>query len=199
MKKLLFGLLIATIMVGCYPEGPKYVADLDLVLTNYSDTFDFASQNTYYLFPKVAHPENEDLPFDEWETKTWDTEILEKMHENMQQRGYVSVTTWQEADLALTATSFTNTTTNYYYPWYGGGYYWGYPSYGWGYSYSTTFGTVLMEMAFPENFVPEGEMPMVWRGVVNGMTEGSNSSVRARIDDTIDQAFKQSEYIQSNS
>ncbi len=196
MKKILLGFLVATILAGCYPEGPKYVSDLDIVLTNYSDTFDFGSKQTYFLFDFVAHPEDD---IDDQKPRKWDDDILNKIHEKMQQRGYEMVTTWQESDIALSATSWQSTTTNYYYPWYGGGYYWGYPSYGWGYAYSTTFGTVLIEMAYPDAIdVEEQIVPLVWRAAVNGMIEGSDSSIRTRIDDTIEQAFEQSPYIQSN-
>lgn len=197
MKKLLLGFLVATIMAGCYPEGPKYVADLDLVLTNYSDTFDFGDKQNYYLFDFVVHPEEdiEDHPID----GPYDQEILDKIDEKMQERGYTKVNTLDQSDIALSTTAWTSTTVNYYYPWYGGGYYWGYPSYGWGYAYSTTFGTVLIEMAYPDGIDHEQQIvPLVWRAAVNGMVEGSSSSVRTRIDDTIDQAFEQSPYIQSN-
>ena len=53
MKKNVFFIISLTfLLVSCYPDGPDYYEDLDLVYTNYDDTFDFASKGTF------AMPEN---------------------------------------------------------------------------------------------------------------------------------------------
>jgi hypothetical protein len=41
-----------------------------------------------------------------------------------------------------------------------------------------------------------GNVPIVWIGVINGLVEGSQASINARVLTDIDQAFTQSEYLQ---
>lgn len=48
MKKTIVFYLGIIIMVGaCYPQGPEYYEDLDLVYTNYDDQYNIASTGTY--------------------------------------------------------------------------------------------------------------------------------------------------------
>ena len=42
-------LLTLPFLSGCYPEGAEYVEELDLVLTNYDDSYDFSSKTTYAM------------------------------------------------------------------------------------------------------------------------------------------------------
>lgn len=204
MRKFYFGFLLAIVFAGCYPEGPTYVSDLDLVLTNHVDTFDFEEQQTYFLFDTVVQIGEDDalIPVKH------NDQIIDRIEENMNARGYVrleNINEVEEADLLIAATAWTATTVGYIYDWGGywgwgwPGYGWGYPGYGWGYTYSYTFGTVMMEMSYPAGAnVEEQYIPVVWHGIVNGLIDGSDASVRQRIDETIDQAFEQSEYILSN-
>ncbi len=53
-KKLVFYLGIVLIMVSCYPQGPEYYEDLDVVYTNHDDQFDFASKGTYAMPSKIV-------------------------------------------------------------------------------------------------------------------------------------------------
>jgi hypothetical protein len=38
---------LGLLLLGCYPQGPEYVDDLDLVYTNHNADYDFASKGTY--------------------------------------------------------------------------------------------------------------------------------------------------------
>lgn len=49
MKRLLAWLAILLIITSCYPGGARYVDQLDLVYTNYSDEFDFSSVSTFTI------------------------------------------------------------------------------------------------------------------------------------------------------
>src|SRR5690349_1719540 len=46
-KSLLILGSLGLMLLGCYPQGPDYVEDLDLVYTNHNDDYDFASKGTY--------------------------------------------------------------------------------------------------------------------------------------------------------
>src|SRR6185436_5492806 len=45
----LLGVLSLVLISGCYPNGAEFIDDLDLVYTNYSNTFDFSSKQTYAI------------------------------------------------------------------------------------------------------------------------------------------------------
>ena len=81
-----------------------------------------------------------------------------------------------------------------YPPYYGPGWGWGgyYPIYVQSYSK----GTVLINMIDPDAIDNiNKEVPRVWIGVLNGLAQGSVSSVAERIAKGIDKAFDQSPYL----
>jgi hypothetical protein len=40
-------------------------------------------------------------------------------------------------------------------------------------------------------------LPVVWNGILNGLLEGSDASILARVTTNIDQMFKQSPYLKN--
>lgn len=197
-------IFLGAILASCYPKGPEYVSDLDLVVTNYDDEFNFGDLNTFFIFDtivRVGDNYSQSLPY------SYDDEVLDRIRQNMLSRGWVEVNTNSQADLVMHTTAWNVTNVTYFYDWY---YYWGwgYPGYGgWGWYYppgytyvtSYTFGTVLMEMAYPAGSNFENEtIPVVWTGLVNGLLEGSNAEIEYRIQNGIDQCFTQSPYLQPN-
>ena len=36
--------MLIILLAGCYPQGPEYVEDLDVVITDYEPSYDFSSQ-----------------------------------------------------------------------------------------------------------------------------------------------------------
>jgi len=60
MKKqflTLFIILSGLLLWGCYPEGAEYVEDVDVVMTNYNDTYDFTTKGTYAIPDKMVYIE----------------------------------------------------------------------------------------------------------------------------------------------
>ena len=55
-NKLTSFLVVATsvLLLGCYPQGPEFTEDLDVVLTNFEDDYDFSSRNTYAMPDKIV-------------------------------------------------------------------------------------------------------------------------------------------------
>ena len=78
-----------------------------------------------------------------------------------------------------------------YGPGYGPGYPWG-PVYGG----TQSTGTLVITMLDP-NMTParELEIPALWAGAINGLLQGSDASILARLEGLIEQAFVQSPYL----
>jgi hypothetical protein len=188
---------ISALLLGCYPQGPEFYEDLDVVYTNYDDTFDFVSKGTYSMPDKIVKIEGNLLEGEdpEFVNEPYNTQMLDEIESNMSDLGWTRVDNPEDADLTLFPASWTNTTVYYwydywcwYYPWYCG-YGWGYPSVS---SYTT--GTLVMTLVAngPEYIEPA----RVWTGAANGVLSGAYDINRAK--KGIDQAFTQSPYLKTN-
>ena len=195
MKKNVFYLIgIIFLMISCYPDDTAYYEDLDLVFTNYTETFDFASKGTYAMPDKIVKVtgnlvEGQDPEFVQ---EPYNSQILNKIQDNMTALGWTKVDDPENADLALFPAVWTNTTIVYYYDYWC----WYYPYYcGWGYYYPTatsyTTGTFIMSLvAAGDEYL---EPSTVWTGAINGLVSGTFEL--SRVTNGIDQAFEQSPYL----
>jgi hypothetical protein len=160
----LFILSLPFLLFSCYPGGPEYVEDMDLVATKYDSTFNFSNVITYIMPDTVMPVYDPDHPEDaEPINKQLQKLILDEMADQFDQLGYERIfdTINGYPDAYVTISSFTSTYIGYYYDYwyYWWGYYpywppyWGgyYPYYPWGgaYMYSYTTGTVLFQMMDP--------------------------------------------------
>jgi len=181
---------------GCYPDGAEYYEETDIVYTNYDKKFDFKSKGTYSMPDKIVKitgnlVEGEDPEFVK---EPYNTQVLTRIQDNMTKMGYTKTTDPANADLVLFPAVWTNTTVYYYYDYWC----WYYPYYcgwGWGYYYpsvsSYTTGTLLMTLVTDDaNYV---EATNVWTAAANGLMSGYGDITR--INNAIDQAFKQSPYL----
>jgi hypothetical protein len=179
---------------GCYPDGAEFYEETDIVYTNYDEKFDFKSKETYSIPAKIVKitgnlKEGEDPEFVK---EPYNTQVLQKIESNMTQLGYTKTTDPANADLVLFPAVWTNTTVNFYYDYWC----WYYPYYcGWGWGYPSvstyTTGTLLMTLvADGEEFVQPAN---VWTAAVNGLMSGYYDVTR--VNKAIDQAFKQSPYL----
>lgn len=196
-----FGLAILAILGGCYPKGPIYYSDSDLVATNYDSGFEFGNQVFFALPDSVIHvvdPEDRNPQID----RAYDQTILDQLEANMLSRGFEEVEDPFEADFIVQAYVWSATSTgviytygywDWYYPPYGGYY----PYYPWGgYVYSYTYGTVLIDMIDRNGIDPgEGFIPIVWTGGLNGALSDNRNDVKTRIENGIDKCFDQSPYL----
>jgi len=195
-RKFLSLALIAGLIFlwGCYPDGAEYYEDTDVVYTNYEKMYDFKAAGTYSMPNKIVKitgnlAEGEDPEFVK---EPYNTQILQKIQSNMTALGYTKVTDPATADLVLFPAVWTNTTVYYYYDYWC----WYYPYYcGWGWGYpsvsSYTTGTLLMTLvADGDEFV---QPTNVWTSAANGLMSGYYDITR--VNQAIDQAFKQSPYL----
>ena len=221
MKKLLIkiGVIagIAIAMTACYPGGAEYTSDTDIILTNYNPDFNFKSVQTYYLSDSISF-----IAEDTTETINGEIakQIIDELERNFDARGYTrlfpedSIGPPPNVSVVVSVIKVKNYQVYGGYPWYGGwgwgwGWYkstnyYGYPGYGWGYPYYPTYvtsyetGTVKWDMFDPDNVDEEEEIIYVeWTGALNGVLGSSVSNTQTRITNGIDQAFRQSPYLQS--
>ena len=192
-------------MASCYPEKDRSVADLDLVGTRFADDVDFRNYKTYQLYDSVVviydtTEEKPDYPLEEA------TLILNTMKTNLTNYGWVEVQAGDTPDVYIEASTWNSKIVGaIYYP--GWGYPgWGYPGWGypgWGYPgwgtsyYSYTTGTVMMHMMDVKTYPFDDSAPeIMWTGGLNGILTGSSTS--SRLEFSINQAFKQSAYLNIN-
>lgn len=197
----IFACFLLAFLGGCYPKGPIYYSDSDLVATNYDNGFDFSQQRAYALPDSVIHvvdPDDRDPDID----RTYDQTILDRLEDNMDSRGFTRVEDPFDADFIVQAYVWSATQTGviydygywgWYYPGYGGFF----PYYPWGgYVYSYTYGTLLVDIVDQEGIdLDEEFIPVVWTGALNGALSDNIADVRNRIRNGIDQCFEQSPYL----
>jgi hypothetical protein len=197
-KKIIFYFSIILILGSCYPQGPEYYEDLDLVYTNYDDQYDFASKGSFAIPDKIVKVtgdliEGEDPEFVD---DKYAGAMLQKMIENMEDLGWTETDDSDNADVVLLPAVWSNTTIYYWYdywcwyaPWYCG-WGWGYPSVS---SYTT--GTLVMTLvADGDDYIDPAR---VWTAAANGLLSGAVNI--SRVNTAIDQAFEQSPYLNTNS
>lgn len=199
----------ATIFAGCYPKGPEYYSDTDLTVTDYDMDYNFGSQKKYFMADTVEYITNiKDNEIDPEDV----IKLLQEVESNFTSKGYtrLSATDIDDAEFAITVSVIAskNSGVGYvpgppYYPGWGWGGGWGgyYPPY-WGgyYSYSYTTGSVIIQWWDPQ-VAPfsADEQPIHWISTFNGLVSSTKSNNESRIAASIQQAFKQSPYIQSDN
>jgi predicted small lipoprotein YifL len=206
MKTKLLALLpVLVLLAACYPQGPDYVEDIDVVATTYDDEFNFDAKTTYAMPDKIVV----DIDIEEGDTiyeymkDAFATPILQAIQTNMTSRGFTRVAVSANPDLLLTPAGLSSTTYfySYWYDWWYGGY-WGW---GWGWYYppyytvsSYTTGSMVMVLSDPKAGAnsPINRSPAVWIGVGNGLFTGAYEL--SRVTNAINQAFQQSPYLKTN-
>jgi hypothetical protein len=195
MKRNLFYFIgIIILMVSCYPEEPVYYDELDLVYTNYTASFDFASKGTYSMPDKIVKitgnlVEGQDPEFVQ---EPYNTQVLNTIESNMTALGWTKVDDPANADLTLFPAVWTNTTIVYYYD-YWCWYYYYYCGWGYYYPYTTSYTTGTMVMFLTASGQDYIEPTGVWTAALNGLFSGEYDV--SRVNKAIDQAFKQSPYL----
>jgi hypothetical protein len=198
------------VLSGCYPEGAEYTEDLDLVYTNYSNQFDFASRKTYSIPDSVIKitgdvfndPDGDGKPT--FLSAAYATVIVAQIKKDMAANGWTLVDKNANPDVIILTSSMTTTNIYYYYDWwywdwwYPGWYDWGwyypgyyYPSYVSGYR----SGSVFIQMVDSKAAKTADNVPVAWNAIINGLAEGNTTDINARIQTSIDKAFAQSPYL----
>jgi len=205
LRILTFSCLIAFtgfLFSGCYPGGADYTNDYDVVYTNHSPTYDFASKGTYAMPDKIVV----DVEIDRGDTTyiymkdIYATPILQAIADNMTALGWTRVDISATPDVLLTPAGISSTTYfySYWYDWWYGGWYGG-----WGWYYppyvtisSFTTGTLVMTIEDPNTDSPINASETSWVAAISGVLTGSYDI--NRILTGVDHAFDQSPYLKTN-
>lgn len=200
----IFFFALAILLWGCYPDGPEYVDELDVILTNFKE-YDFQAKATYAMPDRIVKitgniEEGEDPEFIPDATAT---AILQMIEINMTDLGWQRVGVDEDPDLLLAPGAWETTNIFYWYDywyWWYGGYY---PGWGCCYGYyppvsvsSYTTGTLVMALIDPDIISGSGYPISQWTGAINGVLSGVFDPTR--VSRAVDQAFEQSPYLKTN-
>jgi hypothetical protein len=209
--KYWFLLLLPSLFAGCYPQGPEYTEELDLVYTNYSKEFDFTSKKTYSMPDSVIKitgdvfndPDGNGKP--SFMSPAYSVPLLAQVKQNMSANGWTLVNQSAKPDVVLLPSTMTTTNIYYYYDWYywdwwytGCNPYWGWYYPGWYYpAYVTGYrsGSIFIQMIDSKTAVGADNVPVVWSCILNGLAEGSSADLITRAQMGVDAAFAQSPYL----
>lgn len=206
-RNCMFYLLIIAITVwGCYPEGPEYVDQLDVVYTNYDDEFEFRAQNTFSVPDSVLEIGNQDADDPEFVDPVYGDVIIAQIRQNLAELGWTEVGVDENPDVIILPTAMNTTNLYYHYNWnYWDWYYpgwssganWYYPGYYPGYISGYNTGTVFLQMTDPSGMTTPGndDVPVVWNAVIDGLLQGTTENINERFKININQAFTQSPYL----
>ena len=189
---------------ACYPAGPEYVQDADVVATGYDVKYDFKAKATFAMPDKIVVDisiKQGDTTY-EYMLPKFATVILEAIQTDMESLGWKRVDVSANPDVLLTPAGISSTTYfySYWYNWWYGGWYggwgWYYPPYYTVSSYTT--GTMILVLADPHQASdsPINRSQAIWTAAANGLLTGYYDI--SRITDAVHQAFKQSPYLKTN-
>lgn len=208
--KIALFLLVVVSVSGCYtPKEDVTVSDLDLVIVDYDQDYDFRPPQTFYMPDSIIRVEN-DRPGDGDDNDgKYDAQILAKINAEMLAKGFTRVdeANIETADLVMLVNAVRSDTYIIGSPCFWGCWGWGPwpPGWGWGpgwgWPYPPTIvgsyskGTIFMNLIDPNRPSQGQELNQVWGGAVNGLIQGSDESILRRIDSSISKAFELSPYL----
>jgi len=198
-------------VAACYPGEIDSVAQTDLVVTFHQEGFDFQSNLTFDM-PDTIVDVSVDSGGNSLLNYSHQGEILAKIQQSLEAMGYtrVDATSVRPDVVVLVSAVGVENYVYYSYPWWPywgwwGGWYgpWGYGAnstyyYPWYPVYTTNFtsGSLFITMVDPDVPAPDpAQANAIWSGVINGMLEGTDNEILARINSNISQAFLQSPYL----
>lgn len=209
-----FVMFLLPLFYGCYPEGPGYIDDLDIVYTNFDAGFDFRAVKTFALPDKVIKVEKQNFNQQEKNQPEFVSEahsqiILDTIRDNMFRFGWTEVEKNMGPDVIILPSVSTTSYIYYYYDWnywqwwYPGwysGWAWYYPGYFYPiYRSGYTSGTLFIQMTDSRNNNVNNKVNVPWNAVINGVMEAGRSQINQRLRSTIDQAFEQSPYLKKGT
>jgi hypothetical protein len=163
-----------------------------IYVTNYDTTAVFTSYRTFKVVDSVAIIENNQLT--NKSRNELAVQLLEAVRSNLTQRGFTPADANSTADLGVTVSTITNTTTqlvdygNYggYYGGYWDPYYWGYsgydyyfPNYGIYQSDETMLSVDIIDL---KNAAQNGnKLEVIWSGLIRGSGIFSGATINSQI------------------
>ena len=204
-NNMILGLAALTILMACEKSPDMGKMDVSMtVYTNYDPIAKFADFETYFLPDSILDVGS--LRAHYWKDDNA-MKLIKMVERQMDSRGYVRITDPEQketADIGLQLSYVAETTTvmSAGYPsiWWDWGYwgpYWGgmYYPYPMSYSYSTN--TFVMEILDLGDKSKNALLPVIWRSIASGYEQSPIYNIPI-LQESIEQAFQQSDYITRN-
>ena len=215
---LKFILFLMIVGMGCTPNGPEFIDELDLVAT-IDNSSDFTKYSDYVLADTIVFiSDDEDRELDNEQ----EAFILNEIDQHFQSYGWKKAENPEEqgSDVAILVSVLDKSSFSigsgwwdWWYWWPGWGWYPPYPPGGWypgypGYCcYSSIYdyreGTLIIEMVNPNEGQIDSDpgadpIPLLWSGALNGLLEKSQSNMESRVTRGLNRMFDDSPYLKLN-
>jgi hypothetical protein len=200
--KILTLTALAFLLTQCYPEGPQYVDEVDIVYSNYDPGYNFSAKHSFALPDKIMKVDNDLLNGlgPNYVKDIYASVMLDRIRQNMLANGWSQVDVSDNPDVLLAPAAYELTTYYYdywsYYDWWYGSYY---PGGGWYNSYAVvqeySTGSLIVSMVDPNDLSADDKPRVTWTFIINGLLEGTTSDFNSRVTKGINQAFTQSQYL----
>ena len=202
-------LLLGMLFIGSctfYPSNTELNEEQLVDITKYDVTADFKSFNTFAIVDSISVIKNNDSSH----VLTPEAQqILNRIIQNMETRGYTRVTKDENPDLAINV-SVIEVTNVYYYPgWYWtywgyyDPYYWGYPGHYYWYPYYPpviayySTGTVIIDLLDLKNApIHDNKLYLIWTAYIRALMNYNHSM--EDLLENIDQCFIQTPVLRAN-
>jgi Domain of unknown function (DUF4136) len=208
-KALFMFLLVLTIMGAC-----RKTPDFDQLSSNFvvSTSFDtavkFTNYRTYFISDSIAYIDNSLNNADTILYNDASKQLVAAVNQNMAALGYTFVPKGSNPDLGLNMGVIKNVNATTVYPgwwdgypgwWYPGYWGWYYPYYyPWSYTYYVTTGSIIIDMADLKDAGADEKLTVIWNATTGGAL-GSDPTTNLQLGiNAINQAFKQSQQLQTN-
>lgn len=198
---------ILLVLASCRPSGNDFVEDFDVVYTSFDVNYNFNARSTFAMPDSILVIGEDEYDLD---LHRFDDVILEALDRHMTSLGWnrVAQDSGQVAELVLLPMIGATDYSSCVMPCWdcGWGYWGGWDSYpggwggGWGWYYPPSMacgdfstGTLFVTLSDPNNAneVAE-EIPVAWKGILNGVIQGPDASIVSRLEMNISQMFSQS-------
>lgn len=204
MKQLWLLVIPVFVAFGCTKDPVKNLTQEEsrIYITNYDTSVAFSNYNNFRIADSVAVIVNNQLR--SRERTAGDAQLIDAVATALQQKGYTRVND-QSADLGVTISSITNTSTQVvsytdyggYYGSYWDPFYWGFSDYS--YYFPTYYGVYETgETALAIDIVDlknasenNNQLKVVWSGLIRG----SGIFSQQNIDSQVNALFNQSAYL----
>lgn len=203
MPRLLTFIVGVVLLAGCQPQ-PENMKLLDelVVLTNYDTTARFTHYQTYAMSTDtigfVSKTNPQDTILVESSRVNYPRPVLQRVEANLNTYGYSRVARSANPDLGINVYVVKDLNLfqqvvypNYYYP-----YYYGYSAYYY-YPYVNTYvyntGALVVEILDLKNRTGNNQVKVLWNAYMGDVY--STSDLVAQSQKAIDQAFRQSTYL----
>jgi hypothetical protein len=198
---------LTVLLAQCYPDGPEYIDELDIVYSNYDSKFNFGAKKTYAIPDKIVKIDETLIGggTPNYVKDAYAVPMLNTIEQNLAKYGWTEVSVSDSPDVLVAPAAWEMTTYYYYdywyyWDWWYGGYY---PPGGWYYPYPVvegySSGSLLVTMVDPYDLTPNDKARVVWTFIVNGLLEGTTTEFTARYTRAINQAFTQSPYLKKQN